>query len=58
VVRQRYLWAAFLLGVGACLKLYPLFFLAPLVLERLAASDRQMLLFRTALLLVRARASR
>jgi len=25
--RQRYLWAAFLLGVGACLKLYPLFFL-------------------------------
>lgn len=39
--RQRYLWTAFLLGIGTCLKLYPLFFLAPLVLERLIASDRR-----------------
>jgi uncharacterized membrane protein len=37
--RQRYLWAGLLLGVGACLKLYPAFFLAPLVLDRLAAGQ-------------------
>ena len=39
--RERYVWAAVLLGIGACLKLFPLFFLAPLVLDRLAARDRR-----------------
>jgi uncharacterized membrane protein len=39
--RERYLWAAFLLGIGGCLKLYPAFFLAPLLLDRLAAGDRR-----------------
>ena len=37
--RQKYLWAAFLLGVGGCLKLYPAFFLAPLLLDRLAVGQ-------------------
>ena len=42
-----YLWwkgrtfaAAFLLGIGGCLKLWPLFFVAPLVLARLRDRDR------------------
>jgi uncharacterized membrane protein len=37
--RERFVLCAVLLGVGGCLKLYPAFFLAPLVLERLAARD-------------------
>ncbi|MFL6239167.1 MAG: glycosyltransferase family 87 protein [Actinomycetes bacterium] len=39
--RDRFVWAAILLGIGGCLKLYPAFFLAPLLLERLAAGDRR-----------------
>ena len=38
--RGRYGWAGVLLGVGAALKMYPLVFLAPLLLERLVARDR------------------
>lgn len=34
-------WAAFWFGIGGALKLYPLLFLAPLVLERLVAGDRK-----------------
>jgi uncharacterized membrane protein len=39
--RQRYVWSAFWLAIGGCLKLFPLFFLAPLVLHRLADGDRR-----------------
>jgi len=39
--RERYALAGALLGVGAALKLYPLFFLAPLLLDRLLARDRR-----------------
>jgi uncharacterized membrane protein len=39
--RGRYGWAAFWLAIGGCLKLFPLFFLAPLLLHRLAAGDRR-----------------
>ena len=38
--RQRYAWAGGWLAVGACLKFWPLFFLLPLLLDRLAARDR------------------
>ncbi|MDP9223750.1 MAG: glycosyltransferase 87 family protein [Actinomycetota bacterium] len=34
-------WAAFWFGIGGALKLYPLMFLAPLILERLRAGDRK-----------------
>jgi uncharacterized membrane protein len=37
--RERAGWAAFWFGIGAALKLYPLVFLAPLILERMAARD-------------------
>ena len=37
--RGRTSWAAVLLGVGACLKIYPGLFLLPLVVERLVRSD-------------------
>jgi uncharacterized membrane protein len=39
--RERFVLSAVLLGVGGCLKLYPAFFLAPLLLDRLAAGDRR-----------------
>jgi uncharacterized membrane protein len=39
--RKRYVWAGVLLGIGGCLKLYPAFFLAPLLLDRLVAGDRR-----------------
>jgi uncharacterized membrane protein len=39
--RERYLLCAVLLGVGGCLKLYPAFFLAPLLLDRWFAGDRR-----------------
>lgn len=37
--RGKPLWAAVLFGVGAGLKMYPLFFLGPLFLDRLARKD-------------------
>jgi uncharacterized membrane protein len=37
--RQRAGWAAFWFGIGTALKLYPLIFLGPLILERLVARD-------------------
>jgi hypothetical protein len=37
----RFTWAAALLGLGGALKLYPLLFLIPLVLERLRAGERR-----------------
>jgi uncharacterized membrane protein len=39
--RQQWGWAGALLAVGASLKLWPGFFLAPLVLHRLMAGDRR-----------------
>jgi uncharacterized membrane protein len=39
--RQRYAWSGALLAVGASLKLWPLFFVLPLLLDRLAAGDRR-----------------
>ncbi len=39
--RGRFTWAAALLGVGAGLKLFPLLFLIPLVLERLVGAERR-----------------
>jgi uncharacterized membrane protein len=39
--RERTGWAAFWFGIGGALKLYPLMFLAPLLLERLFARDRR-----------------
>jgi uncharacterized membrane protein len=39
--RERTGWAAFWFGIGGALKLYPLLFLAPLVLERLSGRDRR-----------------
>jgi uncharacterized membrane protein len=39
--RERYAWSAFWLAIGGCLKLFPLFFLAPLLLHRLADGDRR-----------------
>lgn len=39
--RGRPTWAAVWLGIGASFKMYPIFFLAPLVLERLLARDRK-----------------
>ncbi|MCW2601429.1 MAG: hypothetical protein JWM02_3258 [Frankiales bacterium] len=38
--RQRYTWSAGWLAIGACLKFWPLFLLLPLLLDRLAARDR------------------
>jgi uncharacterized membrane protein len=38
--RGHYGWAGVLLGVGAGLKFYPIFFIVPLVLDRLIARDR------------------
>ena len=38
--RQRYAWSAGWLAIGACLKFWPIFFLLPLVLDRLAVRDR------------------
>lgn len=35
------LWAGVLFGVGAALKMYPIFFLAPLFLERWTSDDRR-----------------
>jgi uncharacterized membrane protein len=37
--RERTGWAAFWFGIGGALKLYPLMFLAPLMLERIMARD-------------------
>jgi uncharacterized membrane protein len=37
--RDRAGWAAFWFGIGAALKLYPLIFLGPLILERMVARD-------------------
>ena len=39
--RDRYAWAGALLGLGAATKIYPGFFLLPLVLERWLAGDRR-----------------
>jgi uncharacterized membrane protein len=39
--RERYAWAGVWLAVGASLKFWPLFFLLPLLLDRLAGGDRQ-----------------
>jgi uncharacterized membrane protein len=39
--RGRYDWAAVLLGLGAATKIYPGFFLLPLLIERLVAGDRR-----------------
>jgi uncharacterized membrane protein len=38
--RQRYAWAGAWLAVGASLKFWPLLFVLPLLLDRLAAGDR------------------
>ena len=35
------IWAAVMFGLGACLKMYPIMFLAPLFLENLMAGDRR-----------------
>jgi uncharacterized membrane protein len=37
----RYTWSAVLFGIGGALKIYPLFFLGPLFLERWTAADRK-----------------
>lgn len=37
--RQRYLWTGAWLAVGGCLKLWPAFFLLPLLLDRLTVKD-------------------
>ncbi|MCW3014050.1 MAG: hypothetical protein JWO02_1142, partial [Solirubrobacterales bacterium] len=37
--KQRYQWCAVLLAVGASLKFWPVFFVLPLVLDRLTAKD-------------------
>jgi len=39
--RGRYGWAAAFLGLGAATKIYPGFFLLPLLIERLVARDRR-----------------
>ena len=39
--KRRYTWAAVLFGVGAALKMYPIFFLGPLFLERWTSGDRK-----------------
>ncbi len=39
--RHRYAWSAGWLAVGACLKLWPIFFVLPLLLDRLSRGDRQ-----------------
>ncbi len=39
--RDRPLGAAVMFGIGGCLKLYPLFFLAALFMDRLARGDRR-----------------
>jgi uncharacterized membrane protein len=39
--KRRFGWAAVLFGIGAALKMYPIVFLAPLVLERWWARDRK-----------------
>jgi uncharacterized membrane protein len=39
--RGRYGWAAMFLGLGAATKIYPGFFLLPLLIERLAVRDRK-----------------
>jgi uncharacterized membrane protein len=39
--RGRYDWAAVFLGLGAATKIYPGFFLLPLLIERLVAGDRR-----------------
>jgi uncharacterized membrane protein len=39
--RQRYAWAGAWLAVGASLKFWPLLFVLPLLLDRLAAGDRR-----------------
>jgi uncharacterized membrane protein len=39
--RGRHGWAAVFLGLGAATKIYPGFFLLPLLIERLAARDRR-----------------
>jgi uncharacterized membrane protein len=39
--RGRYGWAAAFLGLGAATKIYPGFFLLPLLIERLVARDRK-----------------
>jgi uncharacterized membrane protein len=39
--RRRYIWAGAGLAVGASLKFWPLLFLLPLLLDRLAARDRR-----------------
>jgi uncharacterized membrane protein len=39
--RGRYGWAAVFLGLGAATKIYPGFFLLPLLIERLVARDRK-----------------
>ena len=38
--RQRYAWAGAWLAVGGCLKFWPIFFIVPLLLDRLVARDR------------------
>ncbi|MCU1593700.1 MAG: hypothetical protein JWO12_1092 [Frankiales bacterium] len=38
--RQRYAWSAAWLSIGACLKFWPLFFVLPLLLDRLVKHDR------------------
>jgi uncharacterized membrane protein len=39
--QRRYVWCGVWLAVGASLKFWPLFFVLPLLLDRLAARDRQ-----------------
>ena len=39
--RNRFAWSAGWLAIGACLKFWPLFFIVPLLLDRLARSDRE-----------------
>jgi hypothetical protein len=39
--RERYGWAAAFLGLGAATKIYPGFFLLPLLIERIVARDRR-----------------
>jgi uncharacterized membrane protein len=38
--QQRYAWAGCWVAVGSCLKLWPLFLVLPLLLDRLAAQDK------------------
>lgn len=39
--KRKFGWAGLLFGIGAALKMYPILFLAPLVLDRLHAGDRK-----------------